>query len=917
MFAIGKQSMNDSSSNEINSNLEVNTFSLVSPNSDRRKDESTRNAIEKIQDNLFDPGSLEQIFTVLISYLSETTESEYGVCFLSDDKGASPLSSDQFLYEIYHKATPPFIEQTVLVSWIKEKSVLTTTVFYNDPIPKGTRSLVREDVNIKSIMIIPILLHNKLRAVCVLAKPKNLYDANMLIKLKPILGAVICTMQSVESVKGNFSGLDEKIADNDYLSKLISSSPIGVIVVSHDQTILMSNPAAQDIFDPNSVDICKDEKCSLAGTNIRKLFPNFEGFFQWSNQKDKMGLDDDTHAPKVWEHQLAYRVDGTPCLLNLSLFRHTHAGQRFTTLQVQDITNTQEQAEEYKRTSQQLNALTQLAPVGIIHVDVNWNCVFANEKWSEFSGLSAEQSANHNWINAFHPSDINGLLHNLRNSMEVGDDYFQELRLITPLGKTKWIDLSIRILFDEEGCIDGFLGTCHDVTERYINQEKLRHIAEYDNLTGLANRMLFLDRLQQAFFRSERDKSIVTVFFLDLDGFKDVNDTLGHDVGDMLLQKVAERLINTLRKNDTVARFGGDEFVVMLGHEEHLTELIVVAEKVIKCIAEPYVVEGHEIFITTSLGIAQGNNEQSSPDIILKNADFALYNAKKEGKNKYQVFNKALEIGSQQRVRLLNDLRTGLCRERFELHFEPICDGASLQIIGFEALLRFTDKEDNLIQPDDFIPLLEESNLIVEIGKWVITETCKHLANWQQAGVFPADGFVSFNVSANQMLDPELVPHISYTCEHYNINPTHLVMEMTESVIINKTWKVINLLNKLRQLGVRLALDDFGTGYSSLSYLQNLPFNILKIDKSFIDDWTDNSNDTKIVKAIIALANSLELMIIAEGVENVHAQKHVISLGAHLFQGYYVSKPIESANVIDFIKKYKNTAFNNKDSQCH
>ena len=896
--------MNEGSTEEINSEK---TSSLPTPEAlgdGRRRDTLTRNAIEKIQDRLFDPGSLDQIFEILISCLSEITSSEYGICFLSEEKGQTPLAPNQNFHEIYFDKTPPFIDQAVLSSWLNEKSLLNNIVYYNDPIPKGTRALIKSDINAKAVMIIPILIHSKLRAVCILSKPKGAFDASILNKLKPILGAVTCTLQSVESVRGNFSGLDEKIAGNEYLSKLISSSPIGVVVVSHDHTIFMSNPAAQDIFDPTSVDITKDEQHSLAGINIQDLFPNFARFFQWSNQKDKMGQVDDTHAPKIWENLLAYRRDGTPCLLNLSLFRHNHAGQRFTTLQIQDITYIQEQADEYKRTSQQLNALTQLAPVGIIHVDVDWNCVFANEKWSEFSGLSAEESAHHNWINAFHPSDINDVLNELQKSMELGSDYFQELRLVTPTGKTKWIDLSVRILFDENDKIDGFLGTCHDVTERYINQEKLRHIAEYDNLTGLANRMLFLDRLQQAFFRSQRDQSLVTVFFLDLDGFKDVNDTLGHDVGDMLLQKVSERLLNTLRKNDTVARFGGDEFVVMLGHDDHMTEVIVVAEKVIKCIAQPYVVESHEIFITTSLGIAQGNNKHSNPDTILKNADFALYNAKKEGKNKYQVFNKALEIGSQQRVKLLNDLRTGLARNRFELYFEPICEGATLQVIGFEALLRFKNKEDQIVQPDVFIPLLEESNLIVDVGKWVINETCHHLANWQDNKGFPSNGFISFNVSGKQMLDPDLVPTITQACKKSEVNPEQLVMEMTESIIINKTREVINVLNKLRQLGLRLALDDFGTGYSSLSYLQNMPFNILKIDKSFIDDWTENSNDTKIVKAIIALANSLELKIIAEGVENQHACEQVILLGAHLFQGYYVSKPLSSSAVLDFMQQY-------------
>lgn len=872
---------------------------------ERRRDQTTRIAIEEIQELLFDPDASDKIFSLLLGYMIDITNCDYGVCFVSSTNAEFPIEPGANLLPITHQDSPAFIDEKVLSSWVGEKNLLTSIVYYNSPIPTGTQAILRKEHEVSSIMILPISMHSQLRGICILGNKKDSFSPKVLGKVKTIIGAVICTLQTAETVRGNFSGLDQQIADNRYLSSLISSSPIGVIVVNADATILLSNPAAQDIFDEQAIDLENHESLTLAGNNIHQFFPNYEAFFQWSNQHGKMGDNEDTHSPRLWKQVLAHRKDGSSCIVNLTVFRYTHGAQRFTTLQIQDITTIQKSSEEYKRTSQQLNALTQLAPVGIIHVTAEWNCIFSNEKWTEFSGLSREESTEHNWINAIHPKDVSALLESLRNSLQEGVDHYSEVRLISPLGTTKWIDFSIRILFDTDGEIEGFLGTCNDITERYINQEKLRHIAEYDSLTGLANRMLFQDRLQQAFRDSDRDHSIVSIFFLDLDGFKDINDTLGHDVGDMLLQKVSDRLINILRKNDTVARFGGDEFVVMLGHDDHLAEVVIVAEKVIDSIAKPYELDGHEVFITTSLGIAQGDAKDSSPETILKNADVALYSAKKEGKNKYQLFNQEIEEGSKSRIQLLNDLRTGLARDVFTLHFQAICDALSNEILGFEALLRFTDKEGALIPPDRFIPLLEEYNMIVDVGQWVIEETCRQLSEWQKTDEFPENGYITFNVSAKQMLGNDLVKYIESACQTHKVDPSFLVMEITESVIINQTKHIINTLNTIRDLGVRLALDDFGTGYSSLSYLQKFPFNILKIDKSFVDDLTENSSDIKIFKAIIALANSFELKVVAEGVETEFARQMIVDLGANSYQGYFLSKPIPAEQVIPLIESHK------------
>ncbi|WP_371192527.1 putative bifunctional diguanylate cyclase/phosphodiesterase [Glaciecola sp. SC05] len=885
---------------------EAARHALQEPNelNNRRKDVGTRDAIDAIQELLFDPDASTRIFHLVLKYLADITDSDFAVCFVSGKDAEFPIYANTKLTPLYYGNNKPFVNDSVLSAWVSQKNLLTTSIYYNNPIPTGTRALLCKDIEFSSVMILPIVLHSELRAICVLANKNGDYTAALMHKLKPIIGAVMCTLQSAETVRGNFLGLDKKIANNRYLSSLISSSPVGVVVVNSDFTILLSNPVAQDMLIRSEFEIEHTGSPSLAGMDIRDFIPTYDSLFQWSNQQAKFGVSEQAMGPRIWLEREARRDDGSVCIVNLTIFRYMHGAQRFTTLQIQDTTDMRQSAEEYKRTSQQLNALTQLAPVAIIRVDKDWNCVFANDKWFEFSGLASDEGLGQNWINTIHSAEVTDFLEALYDSLQKAEDYSQEVRLVTPLGTTKWVDFSMRILFSADGEVEGFLGTCADVTERYITQEKLRHIAEYDGLTGLANRVLFNDRLQQAFLASQRDEALVSVFFLDLDGFKDVNDTLGHNIGDILLQKVAERLINTLRKNDTVARFGGDEFVVLLGKDDHVTDEVVVAEKVIQCVAEPYMIDNNEIFITTSLGVARGSFASSDPNTLLKNADFALYSAKREGKNKYQIFNEVLEIGAKRRINLLNELRTGLKRNSFCLYYQAICNSQTSAIVGFEALLRFTNKKGTIVAPDRFIHMLEETGMIVKVGRWVIEEACRQLGRWQKDKKFATNTYLTFNVSAKQLLEDSFVSHIETCCVKYGVDPSKLVMEMTESVIINKPEKVKAILKEIKSTGIRLALDDFGTGYSSLSYLQNYPFDIIKIDKSFLDDLSEHNNNTKIVKAIIALARSLELQVVAEGVESTAILDIIAKLGVNSFQGFCISKPVPLKSVSALLLEY-------------
>lgn len=876
--------------------------------SNRRNDQPVRSAIDTIQDLLFDPQASTKVFPLVLNHITDITNSDYSAIFMADMEGNTPItpSLQRPLHTIYPENSVGFIQTELLSRLIKKKQLPMRATLFNTPIPEEYCALLVNPDQISALCVLPIISQNKLTGICVLGKKQGHYSSHTIQRLMPILGSVICTLQSAESVKGNFIGFDQKITGNRYLSSLLSSSPTAIIVVSPNKKIFTSNPAAQDMFNTDTIlfDDMGEGEPPLSGQNIEDFIPNYDSLFKWSNQRARYGSDTPLHVPQVWDNQTALRRDGTSFMVNMTVFRYTHGNQRYTTLQIQDITALRESAEEYQQASQQLNALTHLVPVGIIRVNHDWNCVYANDKWHDFSGLTHDESTNQQWINAIHSDDVKTVLEELRDSLQIGHDYQREIRLVSPLGQIRWVEFNTRVLFNDKGTVEGFLGTFADITERLLHQEKLRQVAEYDSLTGLANRHLFQDRLQQAFYSSQRDQSTVSLLFLDLDGFKDINDTMGHDAGDLLLQQVAQRLLNTLRRKDTIARFGGDEFVVLLGNDETVNKekthpsIHQVAQKMIDEIAQPYSILEQEVFITISIGIAEGSDHSSSPEQLLKQADTALYLAKKEGKNNFQLFNQQLDKDAKNRMRLANQLRVALKKEQYSLFFQAVADVHTQQVVGFESLLRLKEDNHTVITPEHFIPILEETGMIIDVGRWVIEEACKQLKQWQQQGLFPANGFLAVNVSAKQLLDESIVDFIQQTCHRYAVDPRDLLMEITESVIISKPKKAERILNNMKNIGLRLALDDFGTGYSSLSYLQKFPFDHIKVDKSFVDDLAHDSNDAKITRAIIALANSLGLKVTAEGVEDFNSLSFIQEFGATYFQGYYLSQPAEADQAI-------------------
>ncbi len=870
----------------------------------RRVDDYTRKAINDIQDCFFAQDVEHDLYSILLKYLVGVSLADYAVCYATrgGDKAGLCVSSG------FEKITAtsdkePLIDENVLSDWLDDGNAIKHTAYFNSPLSPNISRLINRTNKDCSILLVPVRVHLELKAVVICVKFKQGFSPYVVKRVRPLLSAISCAIHSSTTISSEFNGVSNEFFTHEFINNLISTSQLGIIFIDDQKKIVSANPVAQDIFYHIHSSKKAEYNCPITGYDIEDFVPDYEDLFKWAKQPKKEGSDSVAIVPQVFRSIHGKRMDGSECILDLTIFRYKKHSSRYVILQVKDITEIVANTESYKNTLQQLSALTHLVPVGIIQVDNEWNCVLSNDRWSEFTGLSDASTCNRGWINAFHSEDVEATLELLYNSLNEGKDLSTEVRLVNSAGSVRWAEFSIRILLDHAQNVNGFIGTFADVTDRYVNREKLRLAAEYDSLTGLVNRPKFQDRLEQALTHSKRDQSLVSIFFLDLDGFKDVNDTLGHEAGDKVLQIVAERLVNLLRKTDTVSRFGGDEFIVLLSKDEFEVDVVNVANKVIASFADPFVIDGSDIFLTTSLGIAQGLGEQYTANELIKFADAALYRAKRNGKNMLEIYNSDIDHENQYRVSLMNDLRLGIKAERFNMVYQPICDPVNSNVLGVEALLRFQNNLNETVSPIDFIPLLEESNLIIDVGKWIINEVFSQLQSWMDSSAVSSDFYVAINVSSKELLNAEFFNNIENALAEYKINPKQIVLEITESVLIKQAKKVEAVLKSLRELGIRIALDDFGTGYSSLSYLQKFPIDILKVDSSFVDDLTEGSNDYKITHSIIALADSLNLFTVAEGVETKESLDVLNSLNINSVQGFYFSKGLNEDDLIEYLSQ--------------
>jgi len=418
---------------------------------------------------------------------------------------------------------------------------------------------------------------------------------------------------------------------------------------------------------------------------------------------------------------------------------------------------------------------------------------------------------------------------------------------------------------------------------------RIQTLANYDSVTGLPNRNLLHDRVSQAIYFARRYDKMVALLFIDLDDFKVVNDSLGHNVGDQLLRELGKRLAGCVREVDSVARLGGDEFVIVATNISQRDDVVLIAEKVLESLAMPFVLEGREVFISSSIGIASFPKDGSDEVTLLKNADSAMYHAKERGKGNYQFYAAEMNQMALERLSLINDLHRALERGEFVLHYQPQVNLKSRKITGVEALIRWQHPQSGMVPPLKFIPIAEETRLILPIGEWVLRTACAQAVEWHKQGF---EITVAVNISALQVEEHRLVELVDDALRQTGIEPKYLELELTENILIERPDATYKIFQQLREKGVRLAIDDFGTGYSSLSYLTKLPIDKLKIDRSFVRDIADDADDCAIVEAIISMAHSLRLKAIAEGVESPAQVELLQRLNCDEMQGYLFSKPL-------------------------
>ena len=433
-------------------------------------------------------------------------------------------------------------------------------------------------------------------------------------------------------------------------------------------------------------------------------------------------------------------------------------------------------------------------------------------------------------------------------------------------------------------------------------QRNLHHQAHHDTLTNLPNRLLFLDRLNQTIKHAKRYEKQLAVLFMDLDHFKEINDTLGHDAGDQLLITVARKLESAIRKSDTVARLGGDEFTLILEDIEESNDIITITQKILYLMTQPVSIEDNEFYTSFSIGIALYPNDGESAETLLKNADAAMYRVKEEGRNNYQFYTEDMTTRAFERMHLETQLRKAIENHEFELYYQAQLDLSSQKIIGMEALIRWNHPNLGIVPPSQFIPLAEDTGLIIQIDDWVMEKGIVQWVEWLKKGIDP--GKLSLNLSQLQLDTPNFIKKVTNLIDNYQIDPHKIIFEVTESQIMKNPKKAIKILQELSTLGIELAIDDFGTGYSSLSYLKQLPINKLKIDQSFIHDIPQDMDDMEITRTIIAMSKGLHLDIIAEGVETKEQSEFLTENGCNEVQGFYYHKPASKKDIEKFLLKY-------------
>jgi diguanylate cyclase (GGDEF)-like protein/PAS domain S-box-containing protein len=673
---------------------------------------------------------------------------------------------------------------------------------------------------------------------------------------------------------------------------VLSSAPDGVLWVDQSGAILMANPAMETLTGYSATDLVGQYVDIFLPAHLRAGHaPSMRGYFAAPHPR----------AMGAIEMKLLRR-DGRMLPVDISLGHWEDEGSRHAIAYIRDLTERKLAHKEIQESTQRLGLHFQLTPLAVIEWDTNFYVVDWNPAAERIFGYSKAEAIGRHAMELLPESAKPHAAQTWASLLSGGDGSRTTYENRTKDGRVIYCDWYHTQLIDTDGRVIGVASLAQDATEQKIASERLSYLAYFDDLTGLPNRTLFKDRLSQAFLEADRKAHQVGIIFLDIDHFKDVNDTLGHEAGNLLLQATARRLLGCFRSMDTVARFGADEFAVILAEVAHVDDVTRVAQHVVDKFKESIDILGNELFVTFGMGIALYPVDDGDVDTMLRNANSAMYSAKAVGSNSYQFYSAAMTERATRHLALQTGLRRALDKRELLLHYQPQIECASGRIIGVEALVRWQHPDKGMISPAQFIPVAEETGLIVPIGEWVLRTACLQAKAWQEQGLPPMR--MAVNLSARQFKDPRFARRVLEILNETGLDARYLELEITESTLMDGLDSVNAVLQDFKRAGILISLDDFGTGYSSLSYLKRFPIDKLKIDQSFVRDVLTDVSDASLVRAVIAMARALRLTVIAEGVETQGQCDFLRADGCDELQGYHIARPMPAEQVLDFVMRY-------------
>lgn len=681
--------------------------------------------------------------------------------------------------------------------------------------------------------------------------------------LKDNKGEIVGVVFSVNDISDRYQAEAALRESEERLSTIVAATSDALIVIDQKGKVQFANPAAEVLFDRVSED--------LIGAKASALYTTRD-------------------AAEI----LIHRPDGKTPVAEMRVVKMTWDNQRAYLASLRDVSERHGAEAALRKSEEQFRLLFELAPTGMALVSLDYRFQRVNQALCDTLALNTRDLIDRSVSDFSHTQDWDLHTEECDRLLQGLTSYFQmEKRYIAQSGKSINTLLQVALARDGQGQPINFIYQIVDITERKRAEAQLEYNAYYDTLTDLPNRALFMERLAHTMRRSQRRGGyLFAVLFLDLDHFKVVNDSLGHIVGDRLLIAIARRLEACLRPSDTLARLGGDEFTVLLDGIEDVQVATNIAKELQRQIQRPFNLDGHEVFTNTSIGIAFNSLEYKQPEELLRDADTAMYRAKELGKARYAVFTSNMHATALARLQLETDLRRALSRQEILAYYQPIINLQTQELIGFEALARWQHPHRGLVSPGEFIPIAEETGLIVPLGHWMLQEACTQLQQWQHK--FPGNQSLkmSVNLSGRQLKEVNLIPEIAGILQKTQLPSHALKLEITETLLMDNAKAAAEMFVKLQEMGIDLSIDDFGTGYSSLSYLHRFPFNTLKIDRSFVKDINTDRSNWEIVQAIITLAHTLGMDAIAEGIETLEQLEQLQALGCEYGQGYYFAPPL-------------------------